>query len=115
MFDGGKGIHEREKFMSKVWTSCAAAATVAMFLNIAPASAAMSPVIPHGVPDVQQADCAVGFQLGPAGACILGTPDHVEHDRVIENRSSDEGCETKSVKRTDASGNSETHTATNCN
>jgi hypothetical protein len=102
------------KSMSKL-LSCISAATVAAFMAVAPASAAMSPVVPYNASDVQQVDCAVGFQLGPAGACILGTPDHVEHDRVIENRTSDEGCETKSVKRTDATGNSETRTATNCN
>ena len=36
-------------------------------------------------------------------------------DRVIERRSSDEGCETRQVKRTDPDGNTETRTSSNCN
>jgi hypothetical protein len=93
---------------------CAAALTVAALLSTGGAQAGMTPVAPGGAADFQLADCAVGFHIGPAGACIIGTPDHVEHDRVIERRSADEGCATKTVKRTDGEGNSETRTATNC-
>jgi hypothetical protein len=100
--------------MSKIACSAAALA-VAAFLSLGGAQAAMLPVVPDAAPNVIKADCAVGFHLGPAGACIIGTPDHVEHDRVIERRSADEGCETRQVKRTDPDGNTETRTSSNCN
>jgi hypothetical protein len=100
--------------MSKTVTTCCAALAVA-FLCAGQASAAMAPAVPSVASSLQKVDCAVGFKLGPAGACIIGTPDPVEHDRVIERRSSDEGCETRSVKRTDTDGTSETRTTSNCN
>jgi len=94
-------------------TSFAAAAAMAAFL-CAPAHAAMVPTMQYGTPGVQHVDCAVGLHLGPLGSCIIGNDEH--HDRVIEeHRAADEGCETKSVNRTDSGGNSETHTKTNCN
>jgi hypothetical protein len=44
---------------------------------------------------------------------VIGTDN--PPPRVVEHREGvDQGCETKSVKRTDSSGNSETRTATNC-
>jgi hypothetical protein len=96
-----------------VQTITSGAATVAMatLLSFTPAQAAMSPAIHSGAASVQRVDCAVGLHLGPAGACIIGTEDH---DRVVEHRASDEGCETKSVTRSDESG-TETRTKTNCN
>jgi hypothetical protein len=101
-------------------TGCAAAATIAAFLPIGSAQAAMSPVIHFGTPNVHHVDCAVGFHIGPVGTCVVGTDDRspprdTPPDRVIEHRSVDEGgCQTKSVNRTDAEGNSETRTKTNC-
>ncbi len=74
----------------------------------------MMPSSQQGTPAVQHVDCDVGFHLGPLGSCIIGTEER--HDRVIdEHRAADEGCETKSVKRTDSDGNTETRTKTNCN
>jgi hypothetical protein len=95
-------------------TSCAAAAVMAAFISASPAQAAMAPITHYGAPGVQHVDCDVGFRLGPLGTCVIGTEER--HDRVIEeHRAADEGCETKSVNRTDAAGNSETRTKTNCN
>jgi hypothetical protein len=95
-------------------TSCAAAAAMAAFISASSAQAAMTPATHYQAPSVQHVDCDVGFHLGPLGTCIIGTEER--HDRVIdEHRAADEGCETKSVNRTDAAGNSETHTKTNCN
>jgi len=99
-----------------------ASAAVASLISIGSAQAAMAPAIPHGAPGVQSVDCAVGFHIGPAGACILGSdndppppPRAVVVDPppvVVEHN--DGGCETKSVNRTDAMGNSETRTKSNC-
>jgi hypothetical protein len=101
-----------------------ASAAVASLIFIGSAQAAMAPAIPPGAPSVQFVDCAVGFHIGPAGACILGSdndppppppPRAVVVDpppAVVEHN--DGGCETKSVNRTDAMGNSETRTKSNC-
>jgi len=95
-------------------TSCAAAVAMAAFFSAGSAQAAMAPTAHYGAPDVQHIDCAIGFHVGPVGSCIIGNEEH--HERVIEeHRATDEGCETKSVNRTDSDGNSETHTKTNCN
>jgi hypothetical protein len=91
-------------------TSGAATFTVATLLSFSPVQAAMSPAIHNGDASVQRVDCAVGFHLGPAGACIIGTEDRP----VVERRAADEGCETKSVTRSDDTG-SVTKTKTNCN
>jgi len=100
---------------------CAAASALAAFISVGPTQAAMSPA--HygqdaNPTDLHHADCAVGFHIGPAGACVIGTdnPPPPPPDRrvIIEHRSVDEGCQTKSVKREDAAGNSETRTKTNC-
>ena len=99
--------------MMKTWMTCSAAALTFAFLSVGGAQAGMTPVAPGAASTVQLADCAVGFHLGPAGACIIGTPDH--DDRVIERRSADEGCETHTVKRSDPDGNTETRTSSNCN
>ena len=94
--------------------SCAAAIAFAASISAGPSQAAMYPTTPSAAPQVVNVDCAVGFHIGPAGACILGTPPE-HHDRVIEERrGAAEGCETRSVHRSDSEGNSETHTATNC-
>ena len=90
-------------------TSGAAAFAVATLLSLSPVQAAMSPSIQNGDASVQRVDCAVGFHLGPAGACIIGTDDRP----VVEHRATDEGCQTKSVTRSDDTG-SVTKTKTNC-
>ena len=90
-----------------------ASALILAALSQTPAVAGMTPARGLASPALQQVDCAVGFHLGPAGACIIGTPD--PEPRVIEERrATDENCETRSVKRTDERGNSETRTRTNC-
>jgi hypothetical protein len=91
-------------------TSGAGTVAIATLLSFAPAQAAMSPTLRTGDASVQRVDCAVGFHIGPAGACIIGTDDHA----VVEHRATDEGCETKSVTRTDDTG-TVTKTKTNCN
>ena len=112
------------------FTSCAAAAAIASVLSITSTHAAMSPSAPYGAPIIQHVDCAVGFHIGPAGACIVGVdnappppatvivdppPAVAPAPPVVERRAVDEGCETRSVTQTDAAGNSETHRVTNCN
>ncbi len=94
---------------------------MASLISIGSTQAAMAPAIPGGSPNVHHVDCAVGLHIGPAGACILGVdnpppppPPAVVVDpppMVVHN---DQGCETKSVNRTDAAGDSETRTKTNC-
>ena len=100
--------------MSKISIAASAAAMTLAALLGAPAQAGMTPATRFEAPLVQPVDCAVGFHLGPAGACIIGTPEP-EHRVIEERRATDEGCETRSVHRTDDMGNSETRTRTNCN
>jgi hypothetical protein len=103
-------------FVQKI-TACAAAATIAAFMSVGGAQAAMSPVVHYGTANVQHVDCAVGFHLGPLGTCVIGADDRPPPDAappVVEHRSVDEGCQTKSINRTDSEGNSETKTKTNC-
>jgi hypothetical protein len=96
-------------------TGCAAAAAIAAFMTIGPAQASMYPAVHYGNSNVHHVDCAVGFHIGPLGTCVLGDDrPPPPPDRVIERRSVDEGCQTKSVKREDAEGNSETRTRTDC-
>ena len=52
---------------------CGAAATLASLISIGSTQAAMAPAVNAGNLTIQHVDCAVGFHLGPAGACILGT------------------------------------------
>ena len=96
--------------------SLGSAAAAAMFvcLGVSGAQAAMPANLHTSNSAVTRVDCAVGFHLGPAGACIIGTDEPRRDDTVIERRATDEGCQTKSVQRTDAMGNTETHTRTNC-
>ena len=75
--------------------------------------AAMAPSLHDKTTQVQRVDCAAGFHIGPIGTCIIGLDDE-RHDTVIEKRATEEGCETKSVRRTDDMGNTETRTKTNC-
>ena len=100
--------------MNVHWITCSAVAlTVAAFASAAPANAAMAPAFQHLNPAVQHVDCAVGFHIGPAGACVLGVEEE-HHDRVIERRATDEDCATKTVKRTNGEGDSVTRTTKNC-
>jgi len=91
----------------------------AMLASVAATQATMLPVSRYATPDVQPVDCAIGAHIGPLGACIIGHDDNppvvVEH-RVIDSPDPQaaNGCSTKSVTRTDASGDSETRTKTNC-
>lgn len=100
--------------MNRHWiTGSAAAFTIAAFMSGGAAQAAMSPAVHNDTSMVQRVDCAVGFHLGPAGACILGTEDP-PRERVIERRATNDGCDSKTVHRSDSMGNSETRTKTNC-
>ena len=84
-----------------------------MFTSVIPTQATMFPLVRYAAPYVQHVDCAVGAHIGPLGGCILGTDD--SRPAVVEHPdNANPGCETKSVTRTDASGNSETKTKTNC-
>ena len=94
-------------------TSSAAAVTVATLMSVVPAQAAMTPRIHTSAAILQHVDCAVGFHVGPAGACILGAEEE-HHDVVIEKRAVDEGCSTKTVKKTNGEGDSVTKSTTNC-
>ena len=91
-----------------------AASTVLLTVFSAGTSqASMSPNFPHASANSQMVDCAAGFHIGPLGAC-LGASDEERHDTVIEKRAVEDGCQTKSVRRSDDQGNSETRTSTNC-
>ena len=96
-------------------TACAAAtAALAAFVWVIPTQASMYPMARYAKPYIQHVDCAVGFHLGPAGACIIGAPDAPPPPVVDRAAPPDQGCESKSVTRQDAEGNSETRTKTNC-
>lgn len=97
----------------RIVVQIAAASAFAALLSGTGAEAAMSPVTHFSDASVQHVDCAVGFHIGPAGACIIGAPEE-HHDVVMEHRGATEGCQTKSVQRSDDMGNSETRTRTNC-
>jgi hypothetical protein len=111
-------------FVQKI-TSCAATAAIAAFMSVGPTQAAMAPIMKYGSPNIHHVDCAVGFHIGPLGTCVVGVdngpppppdrPVDASPPVVIEHRAADEGCQTKSVNRTDSAGNSETKTKTNCN
>jgi hypothetical protein len=97
---------------------CGASAALASLISIGATQAAMAPAFNPGSPNVHYVDCAVGFHIGPAGACIIGVdndpPPPPPHAVVVNPPPNDGGCETQSVNRTDAAGNSETKTKTNC-
>jgi len=102
---------------------CSAAAVVgagAMLASVAAAQSTMLPVPRYATPYVQHVDCAVGAHVGPLGGCILGHDDNPP-PVVIERRAADapdsrdaDGCATKSITRTNGTGDSETKTKTNC-
>lgn len=97
------------------FVGCSAAAVVAagaMFASIVPSEATMFPVAVHATSNFQSVDCAVGAHIGPLGGCILGTDD--PRPGVVEHRDDQVGCETKSVTRQDANGNTQTKTKSNC-
>lgn len=98
--------------MVRTLMSCAAAAALAGFLSTGPSQAAMSPAVQYGNPTIQQVDCAVGMHIGPTGACVVGVEEH--HDKIIEHRSSDEDCKTKSVTKQNEMGDTKTKTMTKC-
>jgi len=91
----------------------------AILASVGATQATMLPVSRYATPYVQHVDCAIGAHIGPLGACIIGHDDNppvvVEH-RVVDapDPQAVDGCSTKSVTRTDSSGDSETHTKTNC-
>jgi hypothetical protein len=93
-------------------SGCAATAALTALLSLTPAQAAMLPMSHFDLPGVQKVDCAAGFHIGPIGTCIIGTEEE-HHDQVVEHPV-DGGCQTKSVQRSDAMGNSETRTKTDC-
>ena len=94
------------------FVGCSAAAVAgAMFASIVPTQATMYPAAHFATPNVQHVDCAAGLHIGPVGGCILGN-DEPRHEGV-EHRD-DGGCETKTIKKEDSMGNSETKTKTNC-
>jgi hypothetical protein len=98
-----------------------AAAIVAagtILASVASAQATMLPVVQNPTSSIHHVDCAVGAHIGPLGGCILGNDNPPV---VVERRAADapppgdaDGCATKSVTRTDGTGNSETKTKTNC-
>jgi len=101
---------------------CSVAALVgvgAMLASVASTQASMIQASRHATPFVQHVDCAIGAHLGPLGACIIGHDDNppvvVEH-RVVDapGPQGADGCATTSVTRTDGTGDTETHTKTNC-
>jgi hypothetical protein len=113
--------------------SIAAAVGAGVLLGSVAAQAAMLSAPRYATSYVQHVDCAVGAHVGPLGGCILGHDDNpppVVIERrvddnpapvVIERRAADapdlrgpDGCASKSITRTDGSGNSETKTKTNC-
>lgn len=98
--------------LQKLVGGAAVAAALSGFALIAPSQAAMYPMAHYATAHIQHVDCAAGFHLGPIGTCIIGTDDNPPP--VVERRSADEGCQTKTVKRTDSDGNSETRSKTNC-
>jgi hypothetical protein len=90
----------------------------ALFASIVPTQAAMLPMFTYLTNNVRHVNCAVGAHIGPLGACILGTPDRpsdgaviIEHPPVDAPR---EGCTTKSVTKTDETGNSVSRSRTDC-
>ena len=100
---------------SRKFVGCSAAAVVAagaMFASIVPTQATMYPAAHFTTPYVQHVDCAAGLHLGPLGGCILGN-DEPRHEGV-EHRDDQGGCDTKTIKKEDSMGNSETKTKTNC-
>lgn len=99
-------------------SAAALVGTGALLASVATSQAAMLPVSHLATPYVQYVDCAIGAHVGPLGACIIGSDDSppvvVEHRVDAPNSQSSDGCSTKSVTKTDGTGDTETHTKTNC-
>jgi hypothetical protein len=102
---------------------CGASAAIASLISIGAAQAAMAPPVRPAMPNVHYVDCAIGFHIGPAGACILGVDNRppppppgavVVDPPPVVVQGKDPGCETKTLSQTDAAGNNETKTKTNC-
>jgi hypothetical protein len=101
------------------FTALALVGAGSMFATAAPLTAV--PAVQQMTPFVQHVDCAVGAHIGPLGACVLGTDDTPAPapPTIVEHRSADapvapDGCQTKSVTRTNGMGDSETKTKTDC-
>jgi len=90
----------------------AAVAVGAMFASISPTQATMYRITQYSTPYIHHVDCAVGFHLGPLGTCVIGVDD--PGPAAVERHDDNVGCETKSVTKQDAAGNSVTKTKTNC-
>jgi hypothetical protein len=95
-------------------------AAMASLISIGSTQAAMAPALPGLSSNIQHVDCAVGLHLGPAGVCIVGVDNDpppraivVDPQPVVVDHN-DQGCETKSVTRTNSDGASETRTKSNC-
>ena len=56
-----------------------ASAALASPKSIGSTQAAMAPAVNAGNANVHYVDCAVGFHIGPAGACILGS----DNDKLV--------------------------------
>jgi len=91
----------------------------------------MAPAVNAGGSNLHYVDCAVGFHIGPAGACIIGVdkgppppppgvvvappppPAVVVAPPRVVVAPNDGGCVTKTVKRTNGEGDTATKTTTN--
>lgn len=102
-------------FAQKI-AGCAAAAIVASLVPMGASQAAMRPAVYFQATNVQHVDCAVGFHIGPAGACIIGVEEPRTETRVIERREVErrDDCATRTVKKTNGEGDSVTKTTTKC-
>jgi hypothetical protein len=98
--------------LSKLVGCSAVVALGAMFAAIVPTQATMYHT-QCSTPFIQHVDCASDFHFGPVGTGVIGTGDPPP-PAVIERCDDNVGCETKSVTKQDASGNSMTKTRTNC-
>ena len=96
--------------------ACGAFAAMASLISIGSTQAAMAPATSRlSSSNVQHVDCAVGMHIGPAGVCIIGVDNEPPPRAIVDDPPRDQGCETRSVNRTDTDGSSETRTKTNCN
>jgi hypothetical protein len=90
----------------------------AILASVATTQAVTLPVTRHATSNFQHVDCAIGAHVGPLGTCIIGSDDSppvvVEHRVDAPYSQSSDGCSTKSVTKTDGTGDTETHTKTNC-
>jgi hypothetical protein len=102
--------------MRKIITSSALAA-MSLIMTGGATYAAMAPTIPDDPAKIVRVDCAAGVHLGPSGTCILGTDDRAPPPpppAVVERPAVDPGCTTRTEKRTNGEGDSQTRSVTNC-